>query len=194
MNSAHSSSRPNREDKAATRDRLREARRSGEKVELPAGTVPYFKERLYATFTGLAIVRVVESSGHVEGRHAFLALLFGVIGIVIAGTVSEYIAHLVVHRTVPHAAEIRIMARAGMGALATVVVPLALIGAGWLGWMDLHLALKIASIIYIATLAGIGWLAVRRSTLSTPQKSVVLIGLVALGFLVVFIQQLAKSV
>lgn len=194
MEAAAPDGRPTRDEKRARHDERRQAHRSGEHVELPAGTLPYFRERLYATFTGLAIVRVVESGAHAEGRHAFLALLFGVIGIVIAGMASEYIAHLLVHRTVAQGAEVRMMLRAGFGALGTAGVPLALIGAGWLGWIDLHLALRIASLVYVLTLAGVGWLAVRRSTLSLPQKWVVMGGLVALGVLVVFVQQLAKSV
>ncbi|MCD2499591.1 hypothetical protein [Microbacterium nymphoidis] len=174
---------------------MREGARSRDvERELPPGTVPYFRERLYATFTGLAIVRVVESGTHLEARHAFLALLMGVIGIVVAGTLSEYIAHLIVHRTVARGSELRIMIRAGLGALWTVAAPIALIGAAWLGWMELHLALRISSWIYIVTLAGIGWLAVRRSTLPVLAKIIVLAGLVAAGFGVVALQQLAKSV
>ncbi len=174
------------------REELRSRR--DEDWELPPGTVPYFRERLYATFTGLAIVRVVESGTHAEPRHAFLALLMGVIGIVVAGTLSDYIAHLIVHRTVARGSELHIMLRAGLGALWTVGLPIALIGAAWIGWMDLHLALRISSWIYIVTLAGIGWLAIRRSTLPVLARIVVLAGLVAAGFGVVALQQLAKSV
>lgn len=161
---------------------------------LPEGAVPYFRERLYATFTGLAIVRVVSGSEHVEPRHAFLALMFGVLGIVIAGTVSEIVAHLMVHRSVPHGAEFRVMFRAALGGLATAILPLLLIGAAWLGWMPIHLALRISAALYLVTLIGVGWLAVRRSTLGLGAKALVLVALAGLGVLVVLIQQLAKSV
>lgn len=157
-----------------------------------AGLVSYFKERVYATFTGLAIVMVV--SQHPEPEHAFLALVFGVLGITIAGFVSEIVGHLVVHRRFSSWADIVVPLRVSSAALATVVAPAALIGAAWAGWLDIDLALTIAAWIYVGTLVLIGLLAVRRSHLSWWQTLVALGLLVALGALVLLLQTVAKSV
>lgn len=163
-------------------------------MSIARARLPYLREGLYATYTGVAIVRVADPLAHGATRHAFLALLFGVIAIVIAGTVSEFIAHLLVHRTVARGVELRIMFRAALAALATAVIPLALILISAVSPLELDTALWLAAAVYIATLAGIGWMAVRRAELSGGAKALVLAGLVALGVLVVFVQQLAKMV
>lgn len=158
----------------------------------PAALVSYFKERVYATFTGLAIVIV--SSQHPEPEHAFLALVFGVLGITTAGFVSEVVGHLAVHRDLSSWAEVVVPLRVSAAAMATVVAPAAVIAAAWVGLLDIELALTIAAWIYIGTLGLIGLLVVRRSRLRLWQSLVVLGMLVALGALVLLLQTVAKSV
>lgn len=157
-------------------------------------TVGYFRERLYATFTGLAIVTVVAAGDHADPRHAFLALALGVIGITIAGLVSEFIAHLLIERTVADRHEVGVMLQSAGGALATLVLPLLFVGLWWAGVMEIDTALNVAKWIYVATLGAVGWLAVRRSTLAPIARLLVLVALVGLGILVVVVQALAKSV
>lgn len=160
----------------------------------PAAHADYLRERIYATFTGLAIVLVVANSGHPEARHAFLALLLGVAGIVAAGLVADILSHLLSHQTLPSRKEAGLLLRVAGGGLSTVVVPGGLLLAALLGAMELHGALRAASIVYVVTLAVIGWLAVRRSRLPGRVRLAVLIALVALGFAVIGLQILAKSV
>jgi len=160
----------------------------------PAAHADYLRERIYATFTGLAIVLVVTNSGHPEARHAFLALLLGVAGIVVAGLVAEILSHLLLHQNLPSRAEMRMLLRIAGGGLSTVVVPGILLLLALLDRMELEAALRASSIVYIVTLAVIGWLAVRRSQLKGWVRLAVLVGLVALGFAVLGLQILAKSV
>jgi hypothetical protein len=155
--------------------------------------VAYFKERVYATFTGLAIVLVV-GSNHAEADHAFFALVLGVLGITAAGFVSDVISHLAIHRTFPDAAHFAILTRIAGGALSTVVVPGVFVLLAWIEVLPLDVALPVAAIVYIATLAAIGWFAVRRSRLAWWVQLVVLGLLVALGLLVIGLQTLAHSV
>ncbi|GAA2978225.1 fatty acid desaturase [Microbacterium terrae] len=157
------------------------------------GLVAYFKERVYATFTGLAIVLVVAGK-HPEPQHAFLALVFGVLGIVVAGFVSEIVGHLVVHGGFSSRAELIVPLRVASAALGTVVLPAALVGAAWLGWIEIDAALRIASWIYIGTLVVIGLLVVRGARLRWWQTLLALGLLVALALLVLLLQTLAKSV
>ena len=156
--------------------------------------VAYFKERVYATFTGLAIVLVVASSEHAEADHAFFALILGVVGITAAGFVSDVISHLAVHRTFPGRVDLIISTRIAGGALGTLLTPGILLLLAWLDVLPLEAALRAASIVYIATLAVIGWFAVRRSDLAWWKQVIALAILVALGLLVVGLQTLAHAI
>lgn len=156
--------------------------------------VKYFKERVYATFTGLAIVLVVSASDHADADHAFFALVLGVVGITAAGFVSDIVSHLAVHQEFPGGAEFALLGRIAGGALGTVLVPAILVGLAWIGVLQLDTSLRIASIVYIATLGVIGWLAVGRARLSWLQKLLALTILLALGLLVIALQTLAHAV
>lgn len=162
--------------------------------EGPERTAQDLRERLYASFTGLAIVIVVHSGTHVDAVHAFWALALGVLGITIAGTVSEMIAHLLVERTVVGHGELRALLRSAGGALSTVLIPLGVLWAAWLGWLEVDTALRIVAWVYTVILMAVGWLAVRRSTMSWPKRILVLAVLTSFGLVVVIIQALAKSV
>jgi len=156
--------------------------------------VAYFKERVYATFTGLAIVLVVSSSEHAEADHAFWALILGVVGITAAGFVSDVISHLAVHRTFPGRVDLVISMRIAGGALSTLLTPGILLLLALLDVMPLETALRAAAAVYIGTLAVIGWFAVRRSDLAWWKQVLALAILVALGLLVIALQTLAHAI
>ncbi len=153
----------------------------------------YFKERVYATFTGLAIVLVL-AGNDAEPAHALLALVFGVLGITVAGFVSDVVTQLAVHRRLPHGRELRILVQIALGALGTAVTPVILLALAWFGAIPAAVALRTAIIVYIVTLAVIGWFAVRRSRLPWWQQLLALGLLVALGLAVVALQTLAHAV
>lgn len=154
----------------------------------------YLRERVYASFTGLAIVLVVSGADHADPQHAFLALVLGVLGIVVAGFVSEIVSHMLTHQVAPDRAEWRHLVRVAGGGLATLGVPAVLLALAWMGVLDLGFALDLAAFGYVATLAVISWLAVRRSRLSGRGRVIVFALLVGLGLAVIGLQTLAKSV
>ncbi|GAB91999.1 hypothetical protein [Gordonia rhizosphera] len=154
--------------------------------------VMYLKERVYAAFTGLAIVLVVRNGEH-GAAYAFEVLLVGVVAITLAGFVSDVIAHLAVHQEFPHGHDLAIMVRAAAGALGSLLIPLGLIGAAWADVMALRTALLIAAFVYIGTLVVIGWLAVRNAQISWWKKLGALVTLALLGFVVLAIQVAAHS-
>lgn len=156
--------------------------------------VMYFKERVYATFTGLAIVLVVAAGDHPDPEHALFALVLGVLGITAAGFVSDVISHLAVHQTFPAGADLAILLRVAGGAISTVITPGILLLLAWLDVMPVDAALRAASIVYIVTLGVIGWFAVRRSRLTWAKQLLVLGILIALGFAVIGLQTLAHSI
>ena len=156
--------------------------------------VMYFKERVYATFTGLAIVLVVLANEHPDAEHALFALLLGVLGITAAGFVSDMSSHLAVYREFPERIDLIVMFRVAGGALGTVITPGILLLLAWMDIMSLTAALRAASIVYVVTLAVIGWFAVRRSRLEWWRQLIALAVLVALGLAVVGLQTLAHSI
>ncbi len=182
---------------SSRRGRGRSARAASRFAELEGrddAFVGYFKERVYATFTGLAIVLVVMANDHADAEHALFALLLGVVGIIAAGFVSDLVSHLAVNREFPGRVDLAIMLRIAGGALSTVVTPGILIALAWIGVMRLDVALRVSSIVYIVTLGVIGWFAVRRARLAWWQQLLALGVLVALGLAVVGLQTLAHSV
>lgn len=154
----------------------------------------YLRERVYATFTGLSIVLVVAQSDHTDAEHALLALIIGVLGIVIAGLVSDVVSHLAVEGEFPHGADWIVLMRVAGGGLSTVLVPGTLVLLGWLEVIPLSTAMSAAAVVYIATLALIGWLAVRRSHTRWWERLAALGILIGLGLLVIALQTLAKLV
>lgn len=156
--------------------------------------VDALKERVYATFTGLAIVLVQHANvEHVEATRAVVTLLVGIVAITTAGFVADVISHLAVHAAFPDRAEVGRMLRIAGSAIASAGVPLLLLGLAAFGVMQLEPALRAASIVYVATLGVIGFVAVRRTRIHWWKQVVALGALVALGLGVVVLQQLAHG-
>lgn len=156
--------------------------------------VAYLKERVYVSFTGLAIVLVLfDRAEHVDPPAAFTTLLVGLLGVTAAAFASDVIAHLSVHHEFPDAKELLVLLRISLGSLSTAVAPLAMIALAWLGVLRMEPALAIATYIYIAILGVVGWLAVRHAHLRMIQKLIALAMLFALALAVVLIQMLAHG-
>lgn len=187
---AEQAARPERSHTRSERARNRIAELGGRENAF----VMYFKERVYATFTGLALVLVVSNAEHPTPSRAFLVLALGVLGITAAGFVADVISHLAVHREFPEAMEWLILLRVAGGALGTAVTPLILIAVAWLDLWSIETALRVATIVYIVTLGVIGWFAVRRSKLAWWQQLVALGVLLVLGLAVIGLQTLAHSI
>ena len=72
-------------------------------------------------------------------------------------------------------------------------MPLILLAFAAFGVFELDGALRAASILYVVTLGLIGFVAVRRTHLAWCKQLVALGTLVALGLLVILLQQLAHG-
>jgi hypothetical protein len=172
------------------RDRRRIAELHGDADDF----VAYFKERVYATFTGLALILVIAANEHPHPPRALLTLVLGVVGIIAAGFVSDIVSHLAVHRELPNRGEFAILGRIALGGLSTVVVPGILIALAWAGVMSIEAALNASAVVYIVTLAIVGLAAIRGSRLKWWQQVLALVLLLALGLAVIAIQTVAKLV
>lgn len=166
-------------------------RSGGESADVVTAAI---KERIYATFTGLAIVLVQNSNvEHTSAARASITLLVGIVAIAVAGFVAELLAHLAVHATFPDRREFGRMLRLTSTAIASAAIPLLVLLLAVFDWIELGTALTIASIVYVAILGLIGYIAVRR-TRAPWWKQVIALGiLVALGGLAILIQQLAHG-
>ncbi|MFG6403091.1 hypothetical protein [Microbacterium sp. P04] len=187
------------DDRLTARGRGHRGARSGRPRDHASGAdavtvASALKERVYAAFTGLAIVLVTATSEHPEPDHAFLGLVLGVLGISIAGFAADVISHLAVHRSFPNRTEFGVMIAIAGSAVSTVFVPGIILALAWAGVFDLGGALRATMTVYIVTLAVIGWLAVRRSKLAWWVQLIALAMLLGLGLLVILLQTLAHSI
>ncbi|MFC9917458.1 hypothetical protein [Agromyces binzhouensis] len=180
-------------DRAAPRGLRRRRRRGPDDLPIEE-MAEALKERVYATFTGLAIVLVQhENAEHISAGRATLTLLVGIVAITAAGFVADVVSHLVVHADFPRGRELARMARVAGSALGSASIPLILLVLAVLGVFELQGALTAASIVYIVTLALIGYVAVRRTRLTWWEQLIGLGMLALLGLAVVGLQQLAHG-
>jgi hypothetical protein len=150
------------------------------------------KERVYVSFTALAIVLALRAEAdHLTIRAATGTLAIAVVGTLLAVLVADVVAHITVHGALPSRGELVHMLRVVVGALAVLVLPLVFLGVAALGWWTLGGALLASSIALVVTLVAVGYLAVRRLQLPLLQRLVVLLAEFALGLLVVALELLA---
>jgi hypothetical protein len=150
------------------------------------------KERVYITFTALAVVLALRSH-RASADVAGVTLLIVVIGTLLAVFVADVVSHIAVHATLPAKSELRRMLRVSFGALGVLVFPLLFIGLAITDSWPVTSALRAATIALVAALVVIGYLAVRRLRLPVWQKLIVLFAEFLLGAAVVGLEFLAHG-
>lgn len=150
------------------------------------------RERIYVTFTSLAVLVAVGSHGeHLDPVTVVWTLVVSVVGVVLAGLASDLVAHMIAHNTLPSGRELRHLVAVASRALGVLAVPvIALVLAGF-GLLTPRGAMITAIASLIASLAVIVLVAVRRTRLALWKRVVVLVAIVALGVVVIFLEQLA---
>jgi hypothetical protein len=150
------------------------------------------KERVYITFTALAVVLALRADvGHETAGAAAGTLAVAVVGTLLAVLVADVVAHITVHQALPTRAELRHMVVVVLGAAETLVLPIVLIGLAALGVFSLEVALIACTVVLVVTLVAVGYLAVRRLPLPLHQRLIVLLAEFALGLAVVGLELLA---
>ncbi|MCI2959474.1 hypothetical protein MN032_17455 [Agromyces atrinae] len=146
------------------------------------------KERVYASFTGLAIVTVLAlNAEHQSAVDAVVSLAAGIVGITLAGFVAEVIAFQVSHRTLPPRSEFLTMLRIAGGAIGSASLPFLALVSAWIGWISIETALTMSVGIYFVTLIGIALVAVLRTKLPPRQQLIALGAIIGLSALVVIV-------
>lgn len=152
------------------------------------------KERIYVTFSSLAIVLVLSTSAdETTAASAALTLTISVLGTILAVFAADILSFLTVNAHIPSAAEFRQMIDVSIGSIGVVVMPLGFLLFAALGAWSTASALQAAIFVLLATLVVVGYLAVRRIALPLWQKAIVLLGEVVLGGVVITVQLLSHS-
>jgi hypothetical protein len=153
------------------------------------------KERVYVTFTSLAVIMAMQSHSeqHVSAGEAATTLSITVIGTLLAVFVADLISHLAVHATLPTRAELGSMMRVSFGAFAAVVLPLLFIAAAAFDLWTIDTALRASIIALVVSLILIGYLAVRRVPMTWWQRLIALGAEFVLGAAVVGVELLAHG-
>ncbi|MFF1634566.1 hypothetical protein [Leifsonia sp. NPDC058248] len=150
------------------------------------------RERIYATFTALAVLMTLNSHAeHLEPLNVLVTLLISVGGVLLAGLASDLVSHMIVHNTLPTALEFRHMLAVASRALSVLVVPAIMLLVAYAGWVTVQTAIVVALVALIGSLAVIAQIAVSRTGLGFWKRTLVLAGIVVLGAGVVALEQLA---
>jgi ABC-type phosphate/phosphonate transport system permease subunit len=150
------------------------------------------KERVYLTFTALAVVLALRSHGG-TAEEAAGTLAIAVLGTLLAVFVADVVSHIAVHAVLPDRRGLRHMLQVSSGALGAVVLPFVFMALAVTDVMRLEAALRASTIALVAGLVAIGFLAARRVRLPAWQRLVVLLAEFVLGVLVVGLELLAHG-
>ncbi|MBM7412086.1 hypothetical protein JOE38_001909 [Clavibacter michiganensis] len=147
------------------------------------------KERIYVTFTALAVTIATEREAeHATIGGAALTLLLTVVGTLLAVSVAECIAQMVRDGEVPDRRDVGHILYVGISSLGVLPAPLAILGLSALGALDLQAALRIIAIVLVATLVIVTLVAVRRLRVSFGVKLLVLAVVAVLGVAVLAVE------
>jgi hypothetical protein len=152
------------------------------------------KERVYISFTSLAVVLALQSHADETTPAAAAATLsIVVVGSLLGIFVADLLSHLTVHAQAPTREELRHMVGVSVEALGVLVTPLLLLAAAGLGLWSTAVALRWAIVVLAVTLFVIGYLAIRQLKLPFRHKAVILLAEVLLGLLVIGLELLAHN-
>ncbi|MHA7288686.1 hypothetical protein ACX80V_03415 [Arthrobacter sp. MDT3-24] len=147
------------------------------------------KERVYVTFTALAVTIAFErDAAHATVDGAALTLLLTVVGTLLAVFVADVIAYMVRDSSLPSRAELAHLMDVGFGSLGVVVAPMAILGLSALGVIGVAPALRVVAVTLAATLVIVALFAVRRLRVKPWLKILVLAIMAALGLAVLAIE------
>jgi len=160
----------------------------------PEQRAAVLKERIYITFTSLAVVMALGShADELTAGAAAVTLLIAVVGTLLAVFVADLVAFIAIHTTVPDRAELGHMASVSIRALGVVGLPMIFVGLAGLGVWEVARALRASTIALIISLVAIGYVAVRRVRLPLGQRLIVLFAEFGLGVAVVALELLAHA-
>ncbi len=152
------------------------------------------KERVYVTFTALAVLLGMNLHSHdPQPGASALSLVVTVAAILLAGLVADVISHSTAHASLPTRAEMRHLLGVAWGAAGAIAGPLILLGLSALGLFTTSTALIWGQWMLVGALGFFAWLSLRRSKLGLGRTLVLMLVLVLVGVVVIALQLLAHS-
>ena len=152
--------------------------------------VDRLKERVYVTFTALAVVLALQSHDETAVR-AEITLLITVGGTLAAVFTADLVAHVTVHGALPTRADVVHMASVTSSGAAAVFLPVLFLLAAIFGWITVETALSLSAAALTLSLIAISYLAARRVTLDRGQRYIVIFAEFVLGGVVIALELLA---
>jgi hypothetical protein len=151
------------------------------------------KERIYVTFTALAVVIAIASHGEASSGEALTTMLITVVGTLLAVFVADVLSGMIVHERLLTRAEFRRVLGVTVGSIGAVFVPVVFLVVGVVGlWSD-EGAIRAALVALVVGLVVSALLAVRKANLRWWQRLVALVGLGAVGLLVLLLETFAHG-
>lgn len=147
------------------------------------------KERIYVTFTALAVTIAFEREAeHATASEAALTLLLTVFGTVLTVFAADIVAHMVRESALPSRTEIGHLAYASFGSLVVLVLPMVILALSGFEVLELKPALRGISVTLVATLIVVALVAVHRLPVKLALKVFVLSVVAALGLAVLAVE------
>ncbi|UFS57998.1 hypothetical protein [Subtercola endophyticus] len=150
------------------------------------------KERVYVTFTALAVLIALAQETESPGAAA-LVLLVTTCGVLLAGLVADIISHTAVHSKLPSRHELGHMIATSVSALAAIAVPMILFGLAALEIIHVDAALRAGQIVLAISLGVIALGALRRAGLTWWRRLLLAGILTAVGIAAIVLEYLAHT-
>ena len=152
------------------------------------------KERVYISFTSLAVVLALRShADETTPASAAVTLTIVVVGSLLGIFVADLLSHLTVHAQLPSRPQLQHMIAVSTESLSVLVTPLLLLTAAGLGLWSTAVALQWSIVVLVVTLFIIGYLAIRRLDLPFRHKALIVFAEVVLSLLVIALELLAHN-
>lgn len=176
------------------RSMMTTAAETNQRRELPPEQViAILRERLYGAISCLAtlavLARYTTDDTDPWGRVLDVAVATG--GLWAASLLADWLAHLSVHGKAPRGKQFLAMLQSSSQILQASGIPLLLLLAAGIGWLNTYTAMWAAMWILVGELGLIALLAVRRTELPWWQKALLTLALAAVGALVIGVKIVA---
>lgn len=152
------------------------------------------KERVYVTFTALAVLIALGSHGEPPSAGSVaLSLVLTTLGVLLAGFAADVIAHSTVHSALPTGPALRHMSKVATGAFGAIATPLLLLVLAGFGVISTTGALIASQVVLVVALGAFALIALRRMQFTAWRKIVLAAILVVVGAVVILVELLAHS-
>ena len=151
------------------------------------------KERIYVTFTALAVVLALLSHGEPSWQEALSTLAIAVVGTLLAVFIADVLARTTVNERLLSREEFGHVVSVVLGALGAIVLPVLLLVLAALDVWSVDNALLASAFSLVLALVVFGFIAVRKTRLPWWQRALVLLAEALLGLLVIALELLAHG-